>query len=170
MRLKREMSGTSNNEQLEIYLQDHYAAGVGALELVEHSLEAHEGTPWAIFFAELQNEIEADHEQLRNLMETLGFEASATRSAGAWVAEKLGRAKLGFSSGEAGELRLFQALETLALGITGKRLLWRALAEVRATSPVLQRTDFAQLEKRAADQFEKVEAKRLQAAQESLGR
>ncbi|MGI8956865.1 MAG: hypothetical protein ACR2II_08125 [Chthoniobacterales bacterium] len=164
------MSDTTDNEQLEIYLQDHYAAGVGALELVEHSLKAHEGTPWAVFFAELQNEIEADHEQLRNLMETLAFEASATRSAGAWVAEKLGRAKLGFSGGESAELRLFQTLETLALGIAGKRLLWRALAEVRTTSPVLQKTDFAQLEKRAGDQFENVEAKRLQAARESLGR
>ncbi len=164
------MGDATDNEQLEIYLQDHYAAGVGALELVEHSIKAHAGTPWAIFFAQLQNEIEADHEQLHNLMKTLGLEASATRSAGAWVAEKLGRAKLGFSGGESAELRLFQTLETLAVGITGKRLLWRALAAVSAASPVLQKTDFAQLEKRAADQFDKVEAKRLQTAQESLGR
>lgn len=163
------MSDASNREQREVYLKDHYAGAVGALELIEHSIESHQGTPWAAFFTELQSEIKADHEQLHSLMTALGFDNSGVRNAGAWLAEKLGRAKLGFSGGETSDLRLLQTLESLFLGITGKQLLWRALQAVRDSSPVLQKTDFDLLERRAIAQLEKVEAKRILAARESLG-
>jgi hypothetical protein len=85
------------------------------------------------------------------------------------MAEKFGRAKLG-SGSETYGLPLLQALETLAVGITGKRLLWRALGQVRETNPVLQRTDFAALEKRASEQFERVEAARLKIATATFSR
>ena len=163
------MGDPGKKEQLEIYLRDHYAAGIGALELIEHSLESHEGTPWAAFFAELQNEVKTDHEQLDNLMKTLGVEQSSMRNSGAWVAEKLARSKLGFSGGETSELGLLQTLESLFLGITGKQLLWHALEAVRDSSPALQKTDFKLLETRALAQLDKVEVKRLEAALESLG-
>ncbi len=156
-------------DQLGIYLRDHYAAAVGALELIEHSAKTHEGTPWAAFFAELHREVKADHEQLHHLMHALGVDDSSVRNAGAWMAEKLGRAKLGFSGGEASDIRLLQTLESLALGIQGKQMLWRALAVVRGTLPALQKTDFALLEKRALEQLEKVEGRRLEAAGKSLG-
>jgi len=163
------MKMPDENKQLEVYLKDHYAGGVLALELIEHSMKEHEGTPLSVFFGELGGDVKADHEQLHNLMTTLGFEESGVRNAGAWMAEKLVRAKLGFSGGEASELRLLQTLESLFLGITGKQLLWRALQAMRDSSPVLQRTDFEHLEKRAIEQLERVEAKRLAAAKELLG-
>ncbi len=156
-------------EQLEVYLQDHYAGAVGALELITHSIEAHEDTPLAKFFEELHGDVKSDHEQLHHLMTALGFEPSGTRNAGAWVAEKLGRLKVGFSGGESSELRLLQTLEGLYLGISGKRLLWRALRAAAASSPILQKTDFASLEQRAIEQAERVEAQRLAAARLSLG-
>jgi len=163
------MSEEENAQQLESYLKDHYAGGVAALELIKHSIETHRGTPLAAFFEELHAEVKADHEQLHNLMTALGFDASGVRNAGAWMAEKLSRAKIGFSGGKGKELGLLQALEGLSIGITGKQLLWRALEAVRETLPALQKTDFELLEKRAIDQLEKVEAQRLLAAQESLG-
>ena len=125
------MTDAVNKDQLEVYLKDHYAGAVGALELIEHSIKTHEGTPLAAFFEKLHGDVKADHEQLHNLMTTLGFEDSGVRNAGAWMAEKLGRAKLGFSGGESSELRLLQTLESLFLGITGKQLLWRALQAMR---------------------------------------
>ncbi len=164
------MNDAESREQLEVYLKDHYAAGVGALELIRHSRKSHEGTPWAAFFAELEIEVEADHEQLHYLIQALGLDDSGVRNAGAWMAEKLGRAKLGFAGGDTSELRLLQTLESLALGIKGKQLLWRALAAVRDLSPHLQKTDFKLLESRALAQLDRVEAKRLEAAQGSLGR
>ena len=163
------MTDAVNKDQLEVYLKDHYAGAVGALELIEHSIKTHEGTPLAAFFEKLHGDVKADHEQLHNLMTTLGFEDSGVRNAGAWMAEKLGRAKLGFSGGESSELRLLQTLESLFLGITGKQLLWRALQAMRDSSRILQRTDFEYLEKRAIEQLERVEGKRLAAAKELLG-
>jgi hypothetical protein len=158
------MSDAANKDQIETYLQDHYAGGIGALELIEHSIKSHAGTPLAAFFAELHGDIKADHEQLHNLMTTLGVTGSDARNAGAWIAEKFSRAKLGFSGGEPSGLRLLQTLEGLVLGITGKQLLWRALQAVRQSSPALQQTDFKRLEKRAIEQSGRVEIKRLETA------
>jgi hypothetical protein len=158
------MSDEGSKDELEIYFKDHYAGAVGALELLEHLIKAHAGTPLAAFFAELHADVKADHEQLHNLMTALGFEESSVRNAAAWMAEKVGRAKLGFSGGESSDLRLLQSLETLFLGITGKQLLWRALRAAKESSPILQQTDFEQLEKRAAEQSERVEARRLETA------
>jgi hypothetical protein len=152
-----------NNKELGTYLRDHYAAGVGAIELLEHQARTHKDKPLGAFFKSLLADVTLDLETLHGLLFTLGFEESRVRNAGAWMAEKLGRAKLGFSSETYG-LPLLQALETLAIGITGKRLLWRALSEVRRADPAHQEIDFAALEKRAVDQFERVEAARLKIA------
>ena len=163
------MSDVVHGNEIEIYLKDHYAGGIGALELLEHSIETHAGTPLAAFFAELRGDIKADHDQLHKLMTALGIADSDMRNVGAWLAEKFSRAKLGFSGSDDSGLRLFQTLESLALGITGKRLLWRALHAIRQSSPVLQRADFDYLEQRAIQQSNRVETKRLEMALSVLG-
>ena len=162
------MSDAAHGDEIEVYLKDHYAGGIAALELLEHTIEAHAGTPLAAFFAELRGDIKADHDQLHNLMTALGVADSDARNAGAWLAEKFSRAKLGFSGGEVSGLRLLQTLESLALGITGKRLLWRALHAIRQSSPVLQNENFEHLEQRAVEQSDRVEIKRLEAARAVL--
>jgi len=162
------MSDAAHGDEIETYLKDHYAGGIGALELLEHSIETHAGTPLAAFFAELHSDIKADHDQLHKLMTALGVADSEARNAGAWLAEKFSRAKLGFSGGNGSGLRLLQTLESLALGITGKRLLWRALHTIRQSSSVLQRTDFEYLEQRAIEQSNRVEIRRLETARSVL--
>ena len=97
-------------------------------------------------------------------MTALGIEESGTRNAGAWMAEKIGRAKIGFTGGDTSDLRTLQTLETLYLGVTGKRLLWQSLQAARDTSPVLERTDFDRLTMRATEQLERIEAQRVKAA------
>jgi hypothetical protein len=149
-----------NKDDLGIYLKDHYAGGVGATELLQHLIKAHESEPLGIFFQGLLEDVSADLKTLHRLMTGLGLEESSVRNAGAWMAEKFARAKLGFGGGQDG-LELLQALETLFIGITGKRLLWRALAKVDRADWVLHETDFNQLEKRALEQLDRVEAKRL---------
>lgn len=162
------MDEETGNDDLEIYLQDHYAGAVGALELLEHLEKAHAEDSLGAFFGELRAEVKQDHEQLRHLMTALDLEPSSVRNAGAWMAEKFGRAKIGFTAGEDNRLRLLQSLETLFLGITGKKVLWRALREARASSSILQRTDFDLLETRADDQLQRVETQRLAAARAAL--
>lgn len=101
-------------------------------------------------------------------MTALDFEESSAPNAGARMAGKFGRAKLGFPTGEGGKLRLGQSLESLFLGITGKQILRRALRAVKDASPILQQTDFDHLERRAIEQLDRVEVRRVEAARAAL--
>lgn len=161
------MAKDESGRRLETYLQDHYAAGIGALELLEHLQKAHAGERLEGFFQELHRDINHDHEQLHNLMSVLGCDHSTVRDAGAWTAGKLSLLKLGLS-GDGTNLRLLQSLESLYVGITGKRLLWRSLEVVQESWPVLRKTSLAKLEERACDQAERVETERIKAAAAAL--
>jgi len=152
-------------ERLHLYLNDHLAGSVAAIELIDNLIEHHPEDRFGKFFRDLRNEIHADQEQLRDLIRKIGAEESAIRKAGAWLAEKFGRAKFG-DTGDT--IEMLQALEGLALGITGKRLLWRSLATISANFPELQGTDFNVLEDRAQDQFSWVEDLRIQMVREAF--
>ena len=155
-------------ENLSSYLNDHLAGAVAALELIDHLIKTHTGQPLESFFKKLRKDIEADREALRDVLRKCGAKESLARKAGAWIAEKLGRTKIELAGEKFGELGLMQALEALVLGITGKQLLWRALAATMANSRALQNVDLGKLEERAIEQVERVEAKRLEAARETL--
>jgi hypothetical protein len=84
------------------------------------------------------------------------------------MSEKLGEAKFVLDDPGDNQLRILEALETLALGIQGKLLLWRALGSVSATAPAFRAVDFSQLERRARDQFDRVDTERLLVARAAL--
>ncbi len=151
-------------EGLSNYLNDHLAGAVGALELLDRLIETCEGKPLEKFFRELRADVHQDQEQLKELVQKLGIEESAARKAGAWIAEKLSRSKIDLGEKSKEEVGLFLALEILVLGITGKRSLWRALRAASQTVPELARLDYSGLEKRAIEQCERVEARRLEIA------
>jgi len=155
-------------EDLGIYLKDHYAGGVGALDLVAHLIKEHGDDPLRTFFCRLREEIQADHDQLRSLMSKLGHEESSLRNAGARMAEKFGRVKIGFAASNNSKLRLLESLEALLLGITGKKFLWRALAALQSACAILKEMDLARLEARAKDQADRVDAQRLATACEAF--
>jgi hypothetical protein len=154
---------------LASYLNDHLAGSVAAIELLDHLIKKQTGRRAAKFLAELRDDVQADQKVLQNLIGKLDLEESGVRKAGAWIVEKIGQAKISFG-GETGDLGLLQALEGLALGITGKKLLWRALRMVEAELPALQDIDLSRLEQQAADQFERVEKERLHLAREAFAR
>jgi hypothetical protein len=155
----------SGPEDLHLYLNDHLAGSVAAIEMVDNVIEHHPEDRFGKFFRDLRNEIYADQETLRDLVRKVGSEESAIRKASAWLAEKFSRVKFG-ATGDGVEL--LQAVEGLALGITGKRLLWRSLEAVSANFPALQGIDFGELEKRAEDQFRRVENLRVGLAREAF--
>ena len=153
-------------EDLTGYLNDHLAGSVGALELLDRLIDTYQGLPLERFFRDLRAEIQADQDTLKEVIASLGEKESAVRKAGAWIVEKFSRAKIQLSETRDGEMGLFLALEGLALGIHGKRALWRALAAASATVPQLRRLNYGELEKRAAEQYDRVEARRLEVARE----
>lgn len=157
-----------DKKELATYLNDHLAGSVAALELLDHLIKQFKGRPLEKFFSDLRNDISADQETLRQLLQRLKTKESAVRKAGAWLAEKFGRAKIEAAGENWGEIGLVQALEILVLGITGKQLLWRTLTAIADASPKLKGTDFGALEERAIEQIERVEAERLRVAREAF--
>jgi hypothetical protein len=153
-----------NKKDLTTYLNDHHAGSVGALELLDHLIETFKTKPLAQFFEDLRSDIEADKQTLKDLIDKIGAEESSAKKAGAWLAEKFSRAKIRVSNSEEDQLGSLQALEALVLGISGKRALWAALAAAAEDVPQLRGFQFAQLEQRAVDQRDRVEAKRLEVA------
>jgi hypothetical protein len=149
-------------KELDSYLNDHLAGSIGALELLAHSAKLYRGKPLGAFFTDLESEIKADQDRLRDLMRCLGVEESKVRQAGAWAAEKLGLARFAIAGGESGGLGLVLVLEGLIIGITGKQLLWRALDA--ANLPKAVEFDFKELQRRAQEQIERTEAERIRAA------
>ena len=156
------------DEYLSIYLNDHLAGAIVAVELLEHLEKAYVGQPVQRFAADLRADIEADRSELRKLMSQLSIAESRARQATAWMAEKMTLLKLRFDDWAAGEFRLFEALEALSLGIEGKRSLWLALAGAAERMPALRSLDYARLAHRAREQRDRVEAKRLETARAAL--
>lgn len=157
------------NEHMATYLNDHLAGSVAALGLLAHLESAHEGTPLAQFFAELQADIKADRQQLEILMERLNISESNTRKVTAWVAEKFTELKLKVEDPSGSALRLLEALDAVASGIEGKRALWLALIAAAESVPNLRGTDYERLVQRAEEQRHRLEEVRLQAARAALG-
>ena len=152
---------------LASYLSDHLAGSTAAVELLDHLKESHRDGELGKLFKELHAEVTSDQDVLRKLLRRFS-RPSVIRKAGAWMAEKFNRVKLRLAGDKAGELGLVEALEILVLGITGKQLLWRALSASLGDSPLLRGIDLSQLEQRAIDQSERVEAHRLEAAREAF--
>jgi hypothetical protein len=157
-----------NTHELGVYLNDHLAGSVAAVELLDDVAETYDGQPLAAFFRELRTDIQADQDVLREMVDALGAGESGVRKAGAWLMEKVGTVKLQLAEDRGGEFGLYQALEGLALGITGKQLLWRALALLTRNVPEISGHDFAKLEQRAVDQRDRVDAKRIEIARKGI--
>ena len=153
-------------KDLDSYLNDHLAGSISALELIAHRVEVHKGESLGRFFVETEREIKADQDMLRDVMRILGVEESKVRQAGAWAAEKVGRARLMIAGDEQGSLGLVLTLEGLIMGVTGKKLMWRALAAAKL--PRLNSYNFEQLQRRAEQQVERIEAERISAVSQTF--
>jgi len=154
-------------KDLDSYLNDHVAGSVSALEIITHWAEVHKGEPLGSFFVEIEREIKADQDALRDVMRTLGVEESKVRQAGAWAAEKVGRARLIIAGDEPGSLGLVLTLEGLIMGVTGKKLMWVALAAAKL--PQLNSYNLEQLQRRAEKQLERIESERISAIRQAFG-
>jgi hypothetical protein len=153
-----------DNEALGTYLNDHLGGATLGSDHARQLEEMHKDGPYEADMARVAGEIEEDLEILQKMMERLGVDESVVKKAGAWVAEKAGRVKFqGISSGD-GELGRYLALETMSLGVEGKRSLWTALERIRETVPEIGEFDIDGLIARAESQRATLEELRLSAA------
>ena len=156
-----------SRDALQTYLNDHLAGSVMAIELAERTIRENEGGPVAARLSPLVEQIREDQTVLKGVIERLGTGESSLKKAGAWLAEKAGRVKLG-GTDEPGELSRLEVLEMLTTGVHGKRALWRALRVVAVRYEELRGLDLDLLERRAVEQHDELEAMRLEAAKAAL--
>src|ERR1700736_1538741 len=156
-----------SHDNISTYLNDHLAGSVAAIELIDDLVNASDDASLKQFLADLKREIESDQIVLEQLIAGAGESEGVVRKAAAWVSEKAARAKFKIAGEDFGGLGLVQALGMLALGIRGKELLWRALAN--SNWPELKDLDLPKLEAGAIEQQHRVEEKRLAAAKSAFG-
>ena len=156
-----------SRDTLKTYLNDHLAGSVMAIELAERTMRENEGGPVAARLSPLVEQIREDQTVLKGVIERLGTGESSLKKAGAWLAEKAGRVKLG-GTDEPGDLSRLEVLEMLTTGVHGKRALWRALRVVAVRYEELRGLDLDLLERRATEQHDDLEAMRLEAAKAAL--
>ena len=137
-----------------------------ALELMDH-LKQTQNVEQLLWLEKLHAEIAEDQQILKEIISGLGSEESWTRKTTAWVAEKFSRIKLQLSETSA-DLGLLQSLETLELGITGKKGLWKALLLISPAYSFHPAISFEELIKRAEGQLEEVEIQRLKTAKSTF--
>ena len=155
-----------SREYLAIYLNDHLAGSLIALEILEHlEIEASDSMS---DLAALKADIEADRQQLKVLMDRLGITESRVRKLTNWIAEQVTEAKFEADDESRGTLRRLERLEALGIGIDGKSALWRALNAAVEVAPDLRGIDYEHLAQRAQEQRARVEILRLQAARLAL--
>jgi hypothetical protein len=163
------MTAGVTSDLLAIYLNDHLAGSTGALALARRARGANRGTPFEAPLTRLATEIGEDRVALLDAMRRLDVGSDPVKQWAGWLAEKAGRLKLnGRLTGYSPLSRVLE-LELLALGVEGKRALWRVLRDVAAGDDRLDGVDLQGLLRRAERQRRLIEQQRVTAAAIAFG-
>jgi hypothetical protein len=157
------------NPELQRYINDHFAGSEGAILLLTDLISRSEEMEEKRFFVELKAQVENDRSILAKVLEAAELETEQTVKAAGKLTAKAGRLKLQWEGMKPDELGHFEACEMLALGIQGKRLLWRVLAEIAPFHPNWHAFDFHELERGAERQRDAMEAQRMKVARRVFG-
>jgi hypothetical protein len=155
-------SGTQPpDEALASYLREHLSGSDVALAVVDRLRRSAADAEIAGLAAVLERDFVEERDALRILLASFGASGySAKRAGGRVVGGILGP----MSGGRIGELSLFRTLEGLAVGVQGKRCLWRALQAAFPTHSGPAGRTFAELEAMAVSQWEAIERVRRRLA------
>lgn len=153
---------------LAIYLNDQLALGVAGRELARRTERENAGTQLGAFLQRLTHEVTEDVDTLERIMERLDLPRSSVKRPLALVAERVARLKPnGRLRGYSPLSRLLE-LESLALGLEGKKVLWSNLRDLPGVSDRLDDVDFEALIERAGRQRDELEPYRVEAGRVAL--
>jgi hypothetical protein len=153
---RRSNVATEKRQSLTAYLRDHLSGADAAIHIVRRLVSTDEDTRDGHLFRHLLQEFEQERAVVRSLLIRLGASPQSPKRVAASVSGRLLSLAAGGGSGDLSRLR---TLEALAIGIQGKRCLWRALQEL-GTAVSAGSESFAELEARALRQWESVEQRR----------
>ena len=152
----------ASDKYLHIYLSDHLAGSSVGIEVAKRAAKSNADNDIGHYLREAVFLIEEDRVTLEQVMDLVGAPRRQWKLAAAWVGEKVGRLKLNGEITAYSPLSRVVELETLSLGIRGKRAMWQALSEIR--DPRLDPIDLDELIARADAQYKGVELQRRKAA------
>ena len=152
---RRSSASLRKRQALIAYLRDHLSGSDVALRVVHRLGSTHQGTENGTFFHRLSQELEEERSVVRTLLTQLGASGRSIKRAAGYASGAVLSVTAG---GEPGDLALLRTFEALAIGIQGKRCMWRALQNLH-TAPSTG-TDFIELEAKAVRQWEAIEERR----------
>jgi hypothetical protein len=159
----------AHQKHLSVYVQDHFAGATVGADLARRAAGSNrDSEDYGAPLRELAGEIDEDRDSLRSLMDRLHVRADRVKQLAAWTGEKVGRLKLNGHLFTYSPLSRLEELELLALGVTGKRALWRTLHLLAWQEPRLSIPELERLISRADEQLEKIEACRRNAVGDAL--
>ena len=153
---RAERAAQVRSKALQAYRLDHLAGSDAAYRVVGRLQDSEAGTPLGDLCADLYTEFTIERSIVNDVLLATGGSPTSLKRMGAKAA---GHAAATLAGGAEGDLALFRTLETLAIGVQGKRLLWRALHESRI-DPISVKS-FHDLEALALDQWTRIESMRL---------
>jgi hypothetical protein len=153
---------------LAIYLNDQLALGVAGRELARRAERENAGTELGAFLQRLALDVTEDVDTLERIMKRLDLPLSSVKPPLALVAERVARLKPnGRVRGYSPLSRLLE-LESLALGLEGKKVLWSNLRDLAGVNGRLDDIDFEALIERARRQRDELEPHRVEAGRIAL--
>ena len=160
LRRSKPRQGDQNRDKrraLATYLRDHLAGADTAIQMVQGLSDAYRGGPEGALFESLYEQFRDDRGVVEGILAELGYTSlSVKRVAG----RATGSALRTVAGGPPGGLSLFRTLEALAIGVQGKRCLWRAAQALVALPQPPGRRSFVELEADAVRQLETIERHR----------
>ena len=154
----RQSDGTGDKRKaLATYLRDHLAGADTAIQTVQGLSDAYRGGSEGALFESLREQFREDRGVVEGMLAELGY---TSRSAKRLAGRATGSALRVVAGGAPGDLSLFRTLEALAIGVQGKRCLWRAAQALVGLPHPLGRRSFVELEADAVRQWETIERHR----------
>ena len=154
---RRSSASERKRQALIAYLRDHLSGSDVAIRVVHRLRSTHRRTEDARLFRQLFKEFEEDRSVVQALLTHVGASGRSLKRAAGFASGTVLSVTAG---GEPGDLSLLRTLEALAIGVQGKRCLWRALQNLSRVPSTGGGVDFVELEAKAVRQWEAIEERR----------
>ena len=152
--LAQRVDGIDRRRSLAVYLREHLTGSDAATRVVARLRRTHEGTREGALFRRLYEEFQDEREIVRGLLTERGFSPRSVKR----LAGQLGGLLFKHvGDGPRGDPALFRTLEALAVGVQGKRSLWRTLQTLGHGLSTFEPQRFTRLEAQAVAQWEAIE-------------
>jgi hypothetical protein len=151
---RRSSTATQKRRALIAYLRDHLSGSDTAIQVVRRLASTRHSTERWPLFRRLSKELEEERSVVRSLLTRLGASGRSMKRVASYASGAMLSVTAG---GEPGDLSLLRTLEALAVGVQGKRCLWRALQNLPTMPSPAEAMSFVDLEAMAVRQWEAIE-------------